>query len=71
MVERPQWLSGLRVVAPADPAILEGTFMPAGSWIVRHGVQSRELNELSARGHRMVSLDDQHTIVAPTLYLAR
>jgi hypothetical protein len=71
MIRRPQWLDGLRVVAPADPAMLDGTFMPAGSWIVRHGVHDRALNELSTNGHRMVSIDDQHTIVAPVLYIAR
>lgn len=71
MITRPLWLDGLRVVAPADPAMLDGTFMPAGSWIVRHGIHDRALNSLSASGHRMVSLDDEHTIVAPALYIAR
>ena len=66
---RPAWLANLRVVAPANQAMLEQTFLPHGSWIVRHSIDSRALDDLTRRGHRMVSLDDQHTLIAPTLYL--
>lgn len=68
---RPAWLAGLRIVGPAEPILSDLHGFPAGSWIVRHGIQSRDLDTLTRSGHRMIALDDAHTLIAPALYIAR
>ena len=69
MIEKPAWLDRLRAVGPAPAELCEQTMLPPGSWIVRHSISSRDLDPLTRRGHKMVSLDESHTLVAPAIHL--
>lgn len=68
---RPAWLTGLRLIGPAEPILSDVHGFPAGSWIVRHSVDSRDLAPFKRAGHRTRALDDSHTLIAPALYIAR
>ena len=66
---RPVWLTGLRIIGPAEPILSDHYNFATGSWIVRHEIDSQDLAELTRRGHPMVPLDESHTLIAPMLYL--
>lgn len=68
---RPTWLADLRIIGPAEPILVEMHDFPPGSWIVRHSINSRDLDPLTRAGHRMIALDGSHTLIAPALYIAR
>ena len=68
---RPEWLAGLRLIGPAEPILADLRGFPAGSWIVRHPLDSRDLAPFARDGHRMTALDESHTLIAPALYIAR
>lgn len=68
---RPTWLAGLRIIGPAEQYPSKRSDFPPGSWIVRHSINSRELAPLDRAGHPMRALDDSHTLIGPTIYLAR
>lgn len=69
MTLKPAWLGRLRAVGPAPDDLCTSANFPMGSWIVRHSISSRDLDPLTRQGHKMVSLDESHTLIAPTLLI--